>query len=302
MITIRQYKNGNCWVEIKNDGTKIRSYDNTPNPVFPESLDLRCTNWCDAGCKWCHEKSTKKEPHGSLDSITEVFNAVNIPMEIAIGGGDPLMYPDLVPMLQYFRDKDFVANVTVNARHINRHYELINRLRKQNLIYGLGISYHTPNIGDIVSIYDDNTVIHFIAGVDNPNSLIRLYHQGCRKFLILGYKQYGRGLKYYSAQVLQSLNHWNFSINRILSLPDILVAFDNLGLEQLNIKNRIKPHVWEQYYMGDDGTFTMYYDAVYDCFAKTSTSERFPRQGKTLQEMFKIINRKECCENIKSES
>jgi hypothetical protein len=54
------YKNGNTFVEIYADGTKIRTTadEENPQPELPESIDLKITDYCDAGCAWCHENST----------------------------------------------------------------------------------------------------------------------------------------------------------------------------------------------------------------------------------------------------
>ena len=55
------YQNGNCAVDIFSDGTKIRTWDGIPRPVFPESMDVKITNRCslENHCKWCHEGSVK---------------------------------------------------------------------------------------------------------------------------------------------------------------------------------------------------------------------------------------------------
>ena len=43
-----QYKNGNYFVTIYPDGTKIRkTMDDDFIPIFPESIDLKITNYCE---------------------------------------------------------------------------------------------------------------------------------------------------------------------------------------------------------------------------------------------------------------
>ena len=53
-----------------------------------------------------------------------------------------------------------------------------------------------------------------------------------------------------------------------LSLSFKVLSFDNLALEQLNIKKYVSPEDWKTHYMGDDGSFTMYIDLVKEEFAK----------------------------------
>lgn len=55
MNLLSKYKNGNVTVTLLSDGTKIQEWsdDETPNPTFPVSCDVKITDWCDAGCKFC---------------------------------------------------------------------------------------------------------------------------------------------------------------------------------------------------------------------------------------------------------
>jgi len=50
------------------------------------------------------------------------------------------------------------------------------------------------------------------------------------------------------------------------------LSFDNLAIEQLNVKRLFTVEGWERFYMGDDFCFTMYIDAVKQEFAPTSRS------------------------------
>jgi len=74
-----------------------------------------------------------------------------------------------------------------------------------------------------------------------------------------------------------------------------VVSFDNLAIEQLNVKELLfkdKQDEWDEFYMGDDGNFTLYIDAVNQTFAKNSCmpkEERFPIAGRSMTEMFNFI-------------
>lgn len=52
------------------------------------------------------------------------------------------------------------------------------------------------------------------------------------------------------------------------------ISFDNLAIEQLNVKKLFTIEGWEQFYMGDDFCFTMYIDAVKQEYAPTSRSDK----------------------------
>ena len=60
-----KYRNGNYFVTIDLDtGTKVRSNDlDFFEPEYPESMDVKITNCCDMGCKFCHENSKPDGKH-----------------------------------------------------------------------------------------------------------------------------------------------------------------------------------------------------------------------------------------------
>ena len=287
MKLINKYLNGNCSVTLYDDGTKIREYENEPCPIMPESIDYKITDFCDAKCSWCHESSTVKGKHASLNSIQASLQDASAGMEVAIGGGDPFSHPDFFSIIAWMRKKGLVSNVTVNARHVRRYKDKIAKARQAG-VYGIGISWHKPFEQDILNVIDNRTVLHFIAGVDNINDAIRLAKSGVKRFLVLGYKSYGRGELFYSKEVSKNINKWRYWIGKLMK-SGAIISFDNLGIKQLNVKQWINESMWNERYMGDDGRFTMYVDAVTDSFAKTSTCERVNRGDKTLKEMFEVV-------------
>ncbi len=117
---IGRYKNGNFNVVHFNDGTKIRETDADEFiPDFAESMDIKICDRCDIGCKFCHEGSTKNGKLGVI--LNEKFIDTLYPyQEVAIGGGDVTSHPDLIPFLQKLKDKNVIANITVNQIHFER--------------------------------------------------------------------------------------------------------------------------------------------------------------------------------------
>ena len=53
-----------------------------------------------------------------------------------------------------------------------------------------------------------------------------------------------------------------------------VVSFDNLSIKQLNLQEQIESNIWEEFYMGDDGKFTMYIDLVKKKFSKNSINDQ----------------------------
>lgn len=237
MKKIAQYINGGCNVSVYEDGTKIRIGD---SPDLPESIDLKITNFCDLACSFCHEDSTTIGTHADKKFIFEIMDQMQKGSEIAIGGGNPLSHPDIKEIAMYAKDLGLIPNITINALHFK------NILPIRKLFYGVGISYNHAMRDDILKSCDSNMIHHFILGIHDP-----VYMFGMGKILLLGFKKYGRSEN-------KTINLTNFNnFFPVICNSNKIVCFDNLALDQLNLN--IKS---DKRYMGDEGSYTMYIDAV----------------------------------------
>lgn len=272
MDIINKYQNGNTTVTIYEDGTKIREFDNTPEIYFPESLDVKITNYCDLECKYCHENSTIKGEHADLKKLRAVLISLPAGVELAIGGGNPLDHPNLIEFLIWCQERGLICNITVNQRHLKKHLATLETLIEEELIYGLGISIVNNHYKEIeyLKTLTNNIVYHVIAGVNDISELDSLSSIGNCKVLILGYKNFGRGINYYSKEVDKNIELWQKQLP--LYLGKFSISFDNLALEQLNVQSMIPKNIWNSFYMGDDFSFTMYIDAVKQEYGPTSKS------------------------------
>lgn len=274
MEQIAKYKNGNTTVTIMNDGTKIREYENAPEILHPESIDVKITDYCDMGCAYCHESSTTKGVHADLNKLLEVIAELPAGVELAIGGGNPLSHPNLVEFLKALKAKGIIANLTVNQGHLKTYQDMIVYLIKDELVKGVGISITSNNFNYIKPLLEitDNIVYHIIAGINKIEVVEKLIELGKCKVLVLGYKLFGFGVKYHSKEVDAELKRW-YKI-----LPDFIgkctLSFDNLAIEQLKVKRLFTHEGWNKFYMGDDFCFTMYIDAVKQQYAPTSRSDK----------------------------
>ncbi len=262
------YQNGNYAVKLYSDGTKIKqTTSDCFIAEFPDSIDLKITNYCDQNCPMCHEKSSENGIHAELD--TKFLSTLKKGTELAIGGGNPLSHPELLSFLRKMKSQGIICNLTINENHLKTYNDLVLRLIHEKLIYGLGISLKAYNKQAVAfAMGYPNTVLHVINGIftdydkiANPNV----------KILILGYKKFGRGSTYFNPKIEEQMN-----ITKEI-LPSLFnkfrhVSFDNLALEQLDVKSILSKADFEQMYMGEDGESTMYIDLVNKEFAKSSTS------------------------------
>ena len=296
MKLLGNYINGNYKVAIFDEGTKIRQTINDKDTIFiadhPESMDIKITNKCNIGCKFCHENSTINGEHG--DIMNEKFIETLLPYtELAIGGGNPLEHPDLIPFLEKCKKLNLIPSMTINQKHFLENKELVNKLIKEKLIYGLGISLTNPTDEFIKEISKyPNAVIHVINGVHSLETLKKLYGKHL-KLLILGYKNFRRGVSYYENNEEQ-IEHTKTDIyNNIKEIINNfkVVSFDNLALKQLDLKRIMTQDEWDEFYMGDDGQYTMYIDMVKQEFAKSSTSTTRHKLLDNIKEMFDIVKK-----------
>ena len=273
MKLINKYLNGNVTVTLFDNGTKIQEWDDNevPNPIYPNSMDIKITNYCDLGCAWCHEKSNIQGVHADLEYLLDILQGLPKGTELAIGGGNPLSHPGLVPFLETCKSMELVPNLTVNYYHILPQYPLINKLLNNKLIYGLGLSIPDDFTEDIVNLIErkENCVYHVIAGVNELSVLDKIKESSIKKCLILGYKDVGRGKFHHSTSTDRNLNNWINNIGQYIR--KVHLSFDNLSLKQLNIKQYLTEKDWNSFYMGDDGVFTFYIDAVTKTYSKSST-------------------------------
>jgi len=292
MKLINRYKNGNYSVFLFDNGTKIRvlpDSEDTFKPSFPENIDLKITNKCTVGCPYCHENSSKTGKCADLEKlmVSNFILSLNPGTELAIGGGglSTVNRDDFRAFLKILEIKDVVANITVNAQEIARSRGFKTYLKSliyRNEVYGVGISYcdeYFNEIEELVGNFPNNIVVHTIAGITTPEQYKKLAKLGC-KVLVLGYKNFRRGEKYFEKFQTAINENLNWLSENITDLRDSFKAlsFDNLATEQLHLKDKLDKETWEKYYMGDDGTITMYVDAVDMKYAKSSTQpvkERF---------------------------
>lgn len=280
------YVNGNTIVAMYNDGTKVRYTKDgeTPTPEYPESMDLKITNCCDLGCAFCGEISTPDGAHADLNN--PLLDSIKPYTELAIGGGNPLTHPQLEGFLWYMHSRNVICNLTVNAVHFMDNIARLKKLCDHKLIHGLGISVPTAIPDGLIPALKDfpNAVIHTIAGVTPISTYDQLADHDLN-LLILGFKLKGKGKEY-------AQNHW--VQDRWFCLSDCIddmrqhfkaIAFDNLAVEQLCIRD-VFPDDFNKLYMGDDGEFTMYIDLVSRKYAKSSTHEMKNIDADTVSELF----------------
>ncbi len=280
-------------------------------------MDLKITNKCFIGCPFCHEDSKKDGLHADLNFIKNIIE-VNNPLWAAIGGGDVLVYPedDLYNLLMYLLQKNIQIGVTINSKSVIKYKDRFRDLYKYLTIdfmsyrserkvrtkvrkvwFGISVSdvkdlfplfEIVTNISlDYGSVFYDmrNIIFHFINKVHsslNIYQVAKYFNTIASGVLILGYKDFGRGLTFNKKEedIIKAYNISN--IVKFLKENKMTLAFDTLALKQLPfLKNKYSP-----FYLWEDGEKTVYVDAVSKTYARNSYSiERY-----NLDESNPVVN------------
>ena len=321
MAILGDYVNGNHRTILYDDGTRVRetgSYvdgkwvaDDADHFTFdfPESFDLKITDFCDGGCPWCHENSSLIGKHGDLSKLDYIVETMQPGTEIAVGGGHALACPGLLPFLQQLKERGIIANITVNQKHLGEWSGAIMHLVQENLVRGIGISLaDSSKIEDLdfIDKLGPNVVIHVIAGIFDDKDIP--FVRG-RKVLILGYKMLRRGNSYIDSSIKYAELVHNMELLRVLWQHDLAkeckaVAYDNLAIEQLGPKEefRIPDTKYVHMYQGNDtecfdadGNMTcstMFIDLPNMQVARMSTAPMETRQpftgNESIEELLKL--------------
>lgn len=292
-----EYVNGGHKVVITECGEKtVDGPDGVFMADFPETIDLKVTDYCTTGCWHCHENSTAFGKHANINDLWGMLERFPKGVELAIGGGNPMDWPDLIPFLTAAKDK-FICNITVNAVHVKKYLHQLAMLQEYGLLNGIGLSAMGPSL----DIYNfgyrfgtgleprlKNSVGHIIPGLWSPNEIdAALTHLASKEslptmphYLILGYKFHGRGdvlpITARFQEITRNLAYFRERMPRFLHYAQnrgIRISFDNLAVVQYGVRDFITDEAWDLLYFGDDGTRSMYIDAVKQESGRNSTAQ-----------------------------
>lgn len=267
---IGEYKNGNTFVQLYEDGTKIRSCPDgeKARSDFPECIDMTITYRCKQGCKYCYQNATKDGEQAKLREFDLLLDSIHPYTEVALNGNELDFYT--IEFLYKLRDRKIIANMTFNQAFFMKNEALIKSLYNDRLIWGIGISLVKPTKTFLKKIaYYDRAVIHVINGIVTRNDLYAMANQGL-KLLILGYKSLGRGKDFIiqDESVHQNMRWLQWNLCHMIGKFKA-VSFDNLAIKQLNVKDLVGDN-WDEFFMGNDGQHTFYVDLVKKKFYRSS--------------------------------
>jgi hypothetical protein len=297
MRTIVKYENGNATVELFDDGTRvITSPDSSFDFEYPLNLDIRVSTKCSFGrnpksgkgtCDFCHESAMTNGVECDYKELMSTLEELPEGIELAIGCNE--FTPDLYEFILWCGLQGYIVNLTVNQGHLKRDLEGLKMITEQGFVKGLGVSYRSELKWDIPEyiLNYKNTVFHVITGIDLVNDVKSLSERGVRKILVLGEKDFG--FNEGNVDLLRREHReWFWWISKLFDVFDT-VSFDNLALEQLNIKRFFTDEKWEEF---NQGEYSFYINAVEKYFAPSSrSSEILTWTNISIREYFAHLNK-----------
>lgn len=297
-----QYRNGNGIIELNiKNGTLITTVldDEEFNADFPLNMDISISDRCENGCKFCYAGCTPDGKEANLQAFvaSKLFQSLRPGTELALNGNEPF-HKDLPLLLQACHDKEIMANLTVRYNTFCRQRETLLRWQKAGLVHGIGVSVDKHMNFNVFRDFE-NIVFHTINGVTDETIFADILSNH-KKILILGYKSFGFGITYGVDEAESILRKQEYVKTH---LPEWIektknrhgfsvISFDNLALEQLNLKKMLSKNEWEKFYRGDDGHHTMYIDLVSMKYCKNSmapNTERYNLPDEPIDGIFKHI-------------
>ena len=270
---LHAWKNGNAFIEIFEDGTRIIEYPDSLKLDFPLNIDIRVSTQCAFGlnlktnksiCSFCHESATTEGKEADYSVLKEKLKGLPPGVELAVGVNQ--FSPGLFDFLDFAKTNQWIVNITVNQGLVFRDTPYLKKCIQDKLVHGIGVSFRSgmKYIPQFLLEYE-HTVVHVIAGIDSIEEVQELSAQGVKKLLILGEKDFG----FNQGKVdLKAFKHvqWYRQLPLLFSKFDV-VSFDNLALEQLNVKRFVLN--WQEMYQGEH---SFYINAVEGYFAPSSRS------------------------------
>jgi len=205
----RARKDGDWWILFNYvNGNKLTfSFLDNPKPReranAPELLDIKINSYCPFGCAFCSQASTKEGDHASFDDIWTLaaqLKSMEV-FEVALGGGEPTLHPELDRLLRTFKGKGI--NVSITTRSLTWIRNL--SVERGRQLSAIGFSCHTPSevvkVANALPDLPDLPMVrlHVVVGSMPLEDICDILRQAASyrlEVLLLGFKPVGFGADY----------------------------------------------------------------------------------------------------------
>ena len=262
---IRNYTNGDCKIALYSDGTRVIDGNYLD---FPLNIDIRVSTQCSFGqrddgtyvlCSFCHESAKVNGKDCDYEVLKQKLDGLP-PIELAIGCNK---FTDALEDFLTWAKDHFVCNLTINSGHLKRDGDKLKKAISDGIVSGIGVSYRKSIPIPEWILEHDNCVVHVIVAIDDIEEIAK---KNYKKILVLGCKDFGFNQGKLDQQ---KIKYWYRNIDKLFGNQ---VCFDNLALEQLNIRRFFNDETWETIHQGEE---SFYIDAANERLAPSSRSGNY---------------------------
>jgi organic radical activating enzyme len=289
MTIVYDFENGDYVLQNQNKGTIIRfSFENnyeTKKSEFPTLVDISITSFCDKGCKFCYQSSTKSGTHSDVEFVKTVLNELKSKgcLEVVFGGGEPSTHPQFLEIVKHAKSLNLVVGVTTKNQNfltIPKSKEVLENIN--SLAFSCNNNVEAKQAIDLFDkISDDNRKIAFyfqtILGLNSLDSLCDMVefikNDGSyfsKNLTLLGYKDFGFGKN----QQPHDVDGW---IERIKESIEDEYDQMSVGIDSIVVKKwkeqLIESGVDYRNLVGEEGKFSCYIDCVEKTIASSSFTD-----------------------------
>lgn len=225
---------------------------------WPELADISISNYCTNNCEYCYRGSNSNGKFISINEYNFILNQLTHDkygsvFQIALGGGEPLLHPHFVEMLEITRENfRIIPNYTTNGNHFNE--EILEATKKYCGAIAVSYDSYRTNlntemlikIGKLLKEYGINANIHYVLSIktikDAINILKGQYDKAFQFFnaiIFLTYKPYGRANINDSLKVDENINNFLKQID--YGESKLKIGFDACFVPFLLQKTRVDP-------------------------------------------------------------
>jgi hypothetical protein len=284
------------WTFFDRDyGTKFRFVlnENGQDAVFPtksstpDLVDIKLSDYCEFGCKFCYQGSSKDGKHASLDDLRYLLYQLESAevFEIAYGGGEPTQYPHLVELLKATKEHNITPNFT--TKNIKWLHD--NIMEVVDIIGSCAVSVMCSSdlkrIQTIREFYDirrHKICAQVVMGTVSQDTFKEIVKTACEcniPLTLLGYKNIGRGPSFQQ----YDYSNWMDVVKSVISSNDWYKIGVDTALVQQSTQQMLDAPNW--LYHKDEGQFSWYIDAVSKTHGPSSydVTEPYPRPSEIIE-------------------
>lgn len=232
---------------------------------FPYLVDIKISDYCPFGCKFCYQSSTKEGEHADnyylSQTLPKILQDAGV-FEVNFGGGEPTLNPKLLSIVSGFKSKLFKIGITTKNYNWHKSDDFkdilksidsvaisVNSQQELEKAVELGEKIYPPKVyfQCVFELNDYDSFKEFVGQIPNYSNLT-----------LLGFKDFGFG---------QNCHKYNYPSEWIDFLKEESEKKHfNIGIDSVMVKNwgeELKKSGVKPYYLvGREGESTCFIDAV----------------------------------------